>query len=124
MLLLACAALALHAIVPAGFMVDLDEATSELSFVICPSQGSAADFGEQANAHDDASHANAAHPSYAMPGEVCDFSATTVPPISFATTTIVTWPAVATERIIELRHAAPSSISRTATSSRGPPQHS
>lgn len=124
MLLLACAALALHAIVPAGFMIDLDEATGELSFVICPSQGSAADLGEQANEHDGAAHANVAHPSYAMPGEVCDFSATTVPPISVATTTIATRPGAATERIIEFRNAAPGSISRTATSSRGPPHNS
>ncbi|MBT8441504.1 MAG: hypothetical protein KJO76_03880 [Gammaproteobacteria bacterium] len=127
MLLLACAALALHAIVPAGFMVDLDEATGQLSFVICPGQASASSFGGQVDghgAHGDSSSADTAHPPYAAPGEVCDFSAATLPPISVATTTIATWPRVGTERTTELRRAAPSSISRTATSSRGPPQDS
>ena len=127
MLLLACAALMLHAIVPTGFMLDLDTATGDLSFVICPSQASAPGLDDPAaghgghGGHGGNSQADAPHPSYDMPGEVCDFSATTLPPISIATTTVATWSGIAAEPVAEYRHAAPSSVSLSAASSRGPP---
>ena len=126
LLLMACAALAMHAAVPAGFMLDLDRSTGELVYVLCPSQGAAPDSPAHSgiDEHPEHSQTGAPHPSYEMPSEVCDFAVASAPPILATSVTVATALGISIEPVIEYRLIAPPSISSIAASSRGPPHYS
>jgi len=131
LLLLSFAAMALQAAVPAGLMLDLDHATGELSFVLCPSQGSGPmpPMHSSADARDGQSgdsQSDRSHPSYEMPREACDFAVATAAPIVPVPvpTTVATFLAVAIEPVVEDRLVVPPSITLGAVSPRGPPRYS
>jgi hypothetical protein len=129
-LLTACAAIALQVAVPAGLMLDPNEATGELIYVLCPSQGATPDAPARTgndgyDEHADHSPTGEPHTTYDMPGEVCDFAvASSTTPIIAAPAVVAMAQAAAIEPVIESRLVAPSSVARTAVSSRGPPQYS
>jgi hypothetical protein len=131
LLLMAFAAMALQAAVPAGLMLDVDAATGELSFILCPSQGAGPmpPIHPSADGHDGHSgdsQSDRSHPSYEMPREACDFAvatAATILPVPVPAT-VATFLAVAIEPVVEDRLVVPSGVTRGAVSSRGPPRYS
>ena len=121
--LLAFGAMSAQAAVPAGFMLDLDEATGDIGFMLCPGQvGTPAAFDH--SGHDDGSAAPESHPPIATVGEVCDFAVAGSAVVGQTTTSGAFRIDTASRLSVAYRIDIPSNATLKVAKSRGPPTRS